>query len=50
MLETFFNYWRDYNNYKYVILEMKKFNKQEDIEDKQYLSLKNKILKYNINK
>lgn len=50
MLKIYFNYWREYNNYLYVINDMKQFNKQEDIEDKQYLSLKKKILKYNINK
>ena len=50
MLKIYFNYWKEYNNYLYVINNMKQFNKQQDIEDKQYLSLKKEILKYNINK
>jgi len=50
MLQTYFNYWKQYNNYQYVIIEMKKFNKQADKEEKEFMSLKKKILKYNINK
>ena len=50
MLKTYFNYWKQYNIYQYVIADMKKFNIQEDIQEKQYMSLKKQILKYNINK
>jgi len=48
MLKTYFNYWKQYNIYQYVITDMKKFNIQQDIEEKQYMSLKKHILKYNI--